>query len=595
MNAHPPRPPGHRAHRLWRAAVGVVSAVATVGGLAVPATAAPLPGGLGPCLPGSCPASHPAVGNGPFAGRDNNVNVFVGGDYRVRGAAAGAEGRVVTLGRFDLHKSSGGPQYGVGVTATGSRVPPADGTDFLTTGGAVTVAPGQRLDAERGVVRHAGPAEGTIVRRGVRDAAAAGPYTALRAGLAAASRCYAQGPDGRGRPATGTARNTGSETLFTGDGTSALQVFNVDFDLVGPGGTPQGIRFTRVPEAATVLVNLNGTARVVNTHSGGITDDSPFNRLRERLLWNLPEARRAEFAGTGQFQGSVLVGEPGSESTVTLPGMNGRFFTTGSLTHTSAPTGAGGQAFHAYPFTGNLPDCAGTSASASAKAQPTGAVSLVKRDAATARLLPGARFQLWRDTNGTPGLQTTGARPDTRSGGVCVTNAQGLCRRTVEPGRYFWQELQAPAGYPRQARDVFGPLALTVANAPRGVSVDVTNARPVPRGAVHLVKRDARTGRALAGAVFELWRETNNRPGLQISGAGADRRVGNGCATNRQGRCTFANQPAAAYYLRETAVPEGYRLPARRVLGPYGLTAANAKAGITVTARNTPGEPGKGK
>ncbi|MFI2074026.1 MULTISPECIES: choice-of-anchor A family protein [Streptomyces] len=362
MNAstsgHPGAAPARRPRRLWRAAVSVASAVALAGGPAVPAAAAHLPGGLGPCRPGSCPTAYPAVGDGPFAGRDNNVNVFVGGDYRVRGAAAGAEGRVVALGRFDVHKSSGGPGYGVGVLATGSRVPPADGTDFLTAGGPVAVAPGQHLDAERGVVRHAGPVSGTILRRAVKDAAAAGPYAALRDELAAASRCYARGPDGRGRPATGTARNTGSETVFTGDGTSALQVFDVDFDLVGPGGGPQGIRFAGIPTAATVLVNLNGPARVVNTHSGGLTDDAPLNRLRERLLWNLPDARRADFHGTGQFQGSVLAGERSGESTVTVPGVNGRFFTAGSLTHTSAPTGGGGQAFHAYPFTGELPECA---------------------------------------------------------------------------------------------------------------------------------------------------------------------------------------------------------------------------------------------
>ncbi|MEU1374243.1 choice-of-anchor A family protein [Streptomyces triculaminicus] len=352
-----PAAPARRSGRLWRAAVSVAAAAALAGAPAVPATAAHLPGGLGPCRPGSCPTAYPAVGDGPFAGRDNNVNVFVGGDYRVRGAAAGAEGRVVALGRFDVHKSSGGPGYGVGVLATGSRVPPADGTDFLTAGGPVAVAPGQHVDAERGVVRHAGPVSGTIVRRAVKDPAAAGPYAALRDELAAASRCYARGPDGRGRPATGTARNTGSETVFTGDGTSALQVFDVDFDLVGPGGGPQGIRFAGIPTAATVLVNLNGPARVVNTHSGGLTDDAPLNRLRERLLWNLPDARRAGFHGTGQFQGSVLAGERSGESTVTAPGINGRFFTAGSLTHTSAPTGGGGQAFHAYPFTGELPEC----------------------------------------------------------------------------------------------------------------------------------------------------------------------------------------------------------------------------------------------
>jgi LPXTG-motif cell wall-anchored protein len=56
-----------RATHATLAACGLVA-------LSVPvvrsAHADPLPGGLGPCVPGSCPDPHPPVGNGPFAGRD---------------------------------------------------------------------------------------------------------------------------------------------------------------------------------------------------------------------------------------------------------------------------------------------------------------------------------------------------------------------------------------------------------------------------------------------------------------------------------------------------------------------------------------------
>ncbi|NEE60582.1 hypothetical protein G3M55_90755, partial [Streptomyces sp. SID8455] len=64
---------------------------------AVPASAAPLPGGLGPCVPGDCPDPFPGINNGPIAGRDNAINLFVGDDFLVRGSAAEAEGRVVVL------------------------------------------------------------------------------------------------------------------------------------------------------------------------------------------------------------------------------------------------------------------------------------------------------------------------------------------------------------------------------------------------------------------------------------------------------------------------------------------------------------------
>ncbi|MER0445951.1 choice-of-anchor A family protein [Streptomyces sp. Edi4] len=301
---------------------------------------------------------YPDHNNGPLAGRDNNINIFVGGDFLVRQAAAEAEGKVVVLGNFDQHKAAGVSQiYNVGVAGVGSRVPPDNGTDFLTTGKDVTVAPGQRLLAEEGstfgVVRHGGALSGTVRPRAVQDDDAAAPYARLRPSLAAASHCYAY-VDGKPRPATGTARNNGNETLFTGDGTSAIQVFNVDFDLISSGGGAQGYLFTGIPAGATVLVNLTGEAREINTYMGTLPP-----ALRDRLLWNFPDAGTVRLRGSGQFSGSVLVGNADSTTTVTLPGVNGRFFTVGSLIHTSVVGGGGGQEFHAYPFNGDLPSCRG--------------------------------------------------------------------------------------------------------------------------------------------------------------------------------------------------------------------------------------------
>jgi choice-of-anchor A domain-containing protein len=296
------------------------------------------------------------VNNGPYAGRDEGINVFVGDQFQVRGGAAEAEGRVVVLGDFDMAKSPGGSSvYNVGIAGVGSRVPPPDGADFLTTGGNVTVAPGQQLLADGGVVRHGGLVTGTVTGTLEADPDAATPYEELRTQLEDASQCYAR-EEGTPRPTTGTAVNEGNRTLFTGDGTSALQVFNVDFDLTGPGGAMQGIEFEGIPEGATVLVNLVGASRTINTYSGDLADQDPLNGLRERLLWNFPDATTVRVAGGAQFQGSVLVGNPGSLTTLSTSGTAGRFFTTGSLLHTSE-AGGGGQEIHAYPFTGDLPTC----------------------------------------------------------------------------------------------------------------------------------------------------------------------------------------------------------------------------------------------
>ncbi|MFE6747173.1 choice-of-anchor A family protein [Kitasatospora purpeofusca] len=556
--------------------------VLALGPGAVSAAAAPLPGGLGPCVPGSCPATYPtSINNGPFTGRDNGINVFVGGDFLVRGRAAEAEGRVVVLNAFDQAKEAGVSSiYNVGIAGVGSRVPPPDGADFLTTGAGVTVASGQTLVAEGGVVRHAGPVTGTVTGTSTTDANAVQPYTALRAQLSTASDCYARIGDTPRTP-TGTAVNQGGQTLFTGDGSSALQVFNVGFDLTGPTGGQQGIVFANIPAGATVLVNVTGATRVLNTYSGGINDsDDPLNGYRDHLLWNFPDATSVTLGGTGQFQGSFLIGEQASQTTVTLAGVNGRFFTTGSLTHTSLAVGGGGQEFHSYPFNGDLPSCGTTPV--------TGEVRVLKTDSVSGAALAGGVFELWEETNGLPGLQTSGADPDTQVGAACTTGADGLCRRTVETGTYYWRETAAPAGYQLPANPVFGPLVLTEANASTGVQTTAADA-PVPpvTGEVRVLKTNAETGAALAGGVFDLWQETNGIPGLQTLGINPDTQVGAACTTGADGLCR-RTVALGTYYWRETAAPTGYDLPAEPVFGPLVLTAQNAAAGVQVTAEDCP-------
>lgn len=569
----------------------------TLGLSSTPAAAAPLPGGLGPCVPGDCPDPFPGINNGSFTGRDDAINIFVGDDFLVRGRAAEAEGRVVVLDDFDQNKNpEAGGSYNLGIVGVGSRVPPPVGSDFLTTGGDVKIAGGQTLDTtggvtgEVGTVRYAGTKTGTVTGTAVQDPNAANPYGGLRDQLTVASRCYAR-PGGTLRTPTGTAVNQGTQTLLTGDGTSALQVFNVDFDMTAAGGGQQGVVFAGIPGNATILVNVIGADRTINTYSGGIDDATdPLNAYRERLLWNFPDATSVDLVGTGQFQGSFLMGEQSSMTTVTLPGINGRFFTTGSVTHTTSATGGGGQEFHAYPFNGDLPDCGATP-------PVTGQVRVLKTDAGSGDPLAGADFELWRETNGVDGLQTTGADPDTLVT-TCTTPASGVCSRTTTVGTYYWRETAAPDGYELPDPGVFGPLTLTEANAKAGVQVGAADtAKPVPpvTGSLTLKKTDAKNGQPLAGAVFELWRETNAVPGLQRTGTNPDTLTDAGCSTDTAGECAFDDLPLGAYYLRETAVPEGYVLPANPVSGPYEVTRANSSQGITVALGNDRGEPCKGK
>ncbi|MET7529612.1 choice-of-anchor A family protein [Streptomyces goshikiensis] len=542
---------------------------ATAGTGAVRAT---LPGGLGPCLGPECPDVYLDPHTGPANGRDAGINIFVGGDFQVRERAAEAEGRVVVLGSFDQDKADGVSQvYNVGIVGAGSQTQPPAGSDFLTTGGGIAVADSERLIADGGVVRHAGPLSGTgtvSATRVVRDPAAATPYAPLRRELAAASQCYAR-PGGTPRTPTGTVTNNRFETLFRGDGRSPLQVFNVDADIAAPGRGQQGIRFADIPANATILVNVLGADRAVVTYSGEQT-------YRQRLLWNFPDATTVGLLGTGQFQGAALIGNPASRTTVTLPGFNGRFFTTGSLRHTSAAAGGGGQEFHSYPFTGDLPDCG--------SAPVTGELSVVKVNEA-GDALAGAGFELWRESNGTPGLQTGTPGGDTLEPRGCTTRADGICRRTAEPGTYYWREVTPPAGYALPANPVFGPLVLTPRNAGEGVRVRAVNTPLAPpvRGEVSVLKTDAETGDPLAGAVFRLWKESNGTPGLQTGRPGGDTPVGGPCTTDESGDCT-RTVGVGTYYWQETAPPPGYLLPANPVFGPLALTEENAREGVTVTA-----------
>ncbi|MGW4505586.1 choice-of-anchor A family protein [Streptomyces sp. NPDC004436] len=587
------------AARRWTVGLAIGAVLAAVGAPTAAVAAGPggerpaevrratLPEGLGPCVPApgeTCPSPFPPIGSdGVIRGHDNAVNIFVGGDFRVRERVSEAEGRVVVLGSFDQNKTGQDLRYNVGVVGAGSLVPPSPGSDFLTTGGDVTVAQGQRLLADTGVVRHAGTLSGTVTGTLRSDPAAAAPYAGWRDSLGAASQCYAR-VDGQRRTPTGTVANLGYQTTFTGDGTSPLQVFNVDADLVGGGNGQQGIVFQRIPAGATILVNVFGTARTINTYSGAIQDNlDPLNAHRERLLWNFPDATTVDLNGTGQFQGSFLIGNRASETSVRLPGINGRFFTTGSLTHTSAATGGGGQEFHAYPFNGDLPDCGGTP-------QPvTGRVSVLKRDEA-GRPLAGATFELWRESNGTPGLQTGTPGGDTKVGDDCVTPADGVCARTTELGTLYWRETQAPPGFDLPATTVHR-LDLTTDNAQAGVQVQVDNTRtpepPDPDTSVTVRKTDAETGAPLAGATFELWRESNGRGGLQVADTDvpADTRLRTTCVTDAGGSCTVRVPIGETYYWRETVTPDGYQPPADPVTR-FEPTEADLPDGIVLTVAN---------
>ncbi|MFF3672777.1 prealbumin-like fold domain-containing protein [Streptomyces sp. NPDC002120] len=109
----------------------------------------------------------------------------------------------------------------------------------------------------------------------------------------------------------------------------------------------------------------------------------------------------------------------------------------------------------------------------------------------------------------------------------------------------------------------------------------------MPLGEVTVVKEDGQTGDPLAGAVFQLWEETNGIPGLQPTGSDPDTSIGGTCTTAADGTCT-RTLSTGVYYWQETQAPPGYDLPLNPVFGPAVLTEENIAEGVTTTAENTP-------
>ncbi|MFI6305940.1 SpaA isopeptide-forming pilin-related protein [Amycolatopsis thailandensis] len=240
----------------------------------------------------------------------------------------------------------------------------------------------------------------------------------------------------------------------------------------------------------------------------------------------------------------------------------------GRFPEKSLTTGGPGENNHTYDFGFN---------------QPEGEVSVLKHDK-DGKPLPGAVFQLWRETNSTPGLQPDGTTPDTKVGPACTTGADGVCGATVSLGMYYWQETQAPDGYLLPDPAVFGPLDLTADNYAEGVKATAVN--QMMMGDVSVLKQD-KDGKPLPGAVFQLWRKTNgDGGGLKVDGPNPDTKVGDPCTTTADGLCT-ARQPLGEYYWQETQAPEGYLLPEPAIFGPLTLTAENHTQGTRVTAVNT--------
>ncbi|PFC90998.1 hypothetical protein CN272_02715, partial [Bacillus anthracis] len=155
-----------------------------------------------------------------------------------------------------------------------------------------------------------------------------------------------------------------------------------------------------------------------------------------------------------------------------------------------------------------------------------GQFEIVKVDAEDkAKVLSDAEFEVYKDGKKVETLRTD------KTGKVIS--------QKLEPGTYTLKETKAPQGYKLLKEEIE-----VVVEANKVVQVQVENAKEL--GSLQVIKKDAESGKVLAGAEFKL----NNEAG-QV--------VGEAKTTNKDGVVKFENLVPGKYTLVETKAPEGYK------------------------------------
>jgi choice-of-anchor A domain-containing protein len=365
---------------------------------------------LGPMLSGYVP--------GPST--DSGWSVFVGGNFGVGGTAAELEGRAFVRGNFTASKSN----YVIGRAGAGSGVYPPSGVPVLVVGGNMLGTGGINTPQFPPIQVGSNIAKtvsfidkGAVITGGVDYATA----DALIADLRAKSQYWGSLSNTPG----GTIVSQWGGLYITADGANGnpkTWVFNLTNDLTS---AYWGVEFSGFEDGDSILVNCkksgtNATFTLgVNSYSiNGVNQKSAFG---PKLLWNFPEAKTITINGYAAFQGSVLVGNPSSVTTVSVPGQDGRFATCGSLIHNDMGNWQGCE-FHNYAFTGTMPEVPAYSIAGVVKVDADRTQSLTAPDAP----LGNVTVALYTDPNGDGDL----------SDGVLVATAQ-----TSDDGSYSFPSL----------------------------------------------------------------------------------------------------------------------------------------------------------
>ena len=347
---------------------------------------------LSDCVGAECPLlsayPNPHMFPAPpvtWTGHDEAFNAIVLGDFTVPASgAAETEGRLAIGGDLLPAKNYVAGVSGGGTFVVGPRmnfdnlIVRGDATGTNTPFVATVATLGTTVT---GLVRIGGTASGLTFDLGVvtqnvgmTPADLGIDFPALFAALQAKSTCWSQ------LPATGTLIDEVAmfnRWVLQGDGTSALQVFNLGSTALNI--PTRMLAFRLIPAGATVLINVAGTTPVIN-----VTDMNALTFTNPTLFNVLVNC----FASTtltldGELNGTLLA--PFGGANIGSPTVNGRVAIGGDVVFS-----ASGGEMHNYPFTGELPSCdatatatnsATTTATATATATPTNTATAGDRDA----------------------------------------------------------------------------------------------------------------------------------------------------------------------------------------------------------------------
>lgn len=312
----------------------------------------------------SCPAPGevPGIGHAPTF-TDNNIALFAGGDYTVKGASAEAEGLLVVGG--DARFAKNGGIFNIGRVGAGSGIIPQPGAVMLAVGGDLSVAQGMTVDVGHGLT--SGPGYGGSVRVGgeleVRgkletngggQADGLGREAALRPHAGFGGTIKKESAALGALKATGTTTAKGGSVTFrsTGPAKGDLQVFEISAADINGAST---FSFESIPAGTSVVVNVTGSQAVrISPMAVGFNGDrvdayssSKFGEAASRILYNFQDSDSLTLGGGGNFMGSVLAPEASADITAST---NGRLYIGGDLT-----THGTGNESHNYPWNGTPP------------------------------------------------------------------------------------------------------------------------------------------------------------------------------------------------------------------------------------------------